>query len=148
MLRPVNRNLALLAFLVGAYGFIIGGIWMGSRANIAAIVQLQTAIPQMQILIELYQLRYENLLTVIRSTTVILSFIMIGMILTGKSLYPRWIALINPAFLIIFAFLLFKFLPSIGKYVMPVALNLAFCIFFAFSIWVARQKKPVPKEEP
>jgi len=42
-------------------------------------------------------------------------------------------AIFNPIVLLISNFILFKFVPSIGKHTMPIALNVAFFIFFAIS---------------
>lgn len=36
MLKPANQKLAFIGFLLGAYGFIIGGDWISSRASIGA----------------------------------------------------------------------------------------------------------------
>lgn len=139
MLKSANRTLALIAFLVGSYGFVVGGIWIGSRANIGALIQVNADLSGHKALIDLYMFRYENLLTVIRTTTLLLSILLFGLILTGRSYYPRWMALINPAFLIVLSFLLFRFTPELGKFVMPIALNVAFFILFTVSTWCVRK---------
>ncbi len=74
MLRPANSRWAFIAFLVGAFGFIIGVVWIGSRASVSALMQLPESAEVLH-LIELYDLRYETLLQVIRITTLILSVI-------------------------------------------------------------------------
>jgi hypothetical protein len=139
MLKPANQRLAFIVFLVGSYGFVVGGVWIGSRANIGALVQVMPHVSEQQALIDLYKLRYENLLTVIRTTTLLISLIFSWLILSGKSHYPKWLAFIKPAFLIVLIFLLFKLIPEIGKFFMPIALNVAFLILFSASIWCARK---------
>jgi len=61
--------------------------------------------------------------------------------LTGRSHYPRMMALLNPIFLIIVSFILFFTVPTIGKYVMPIALNVAYFVMFSVSLAVASKLK-------
>ena len=133
MLKPANQKLAFVAFLIGAYGFMIGSDWISSRASVGALVHLQQSGTSVETLIQLYQERYETLLTVIRITTLTLSLIFIGLVLTGRSHYQKWHAIFNPVFLLVASFMLFVVLPELGKYVMPIALNVAFGIFFLLS---------------
>ena len=137
MLRPAHQTLAFIAFLLGSFGFMVGAVWLGSRASIAAIVQL----PEAASLIELYQLRYESLLSVIRFTTLALSLIFIGLTLTGKTYYPKWMAIFNPIVLLVANFVVFAVEPEVGKYVMPIALNVGFFIFFALSLLFVRRSE-------
>jgi len=139
MLKPANKTWAGIASILGAYGFMVGAVWIGSRSSIASLVQPADASTHIQTLMNLYVLRYESLLTVIRVTTLILSLIFIGLALTGKTHYPRWMATLNPIQLIVVSFIIFALSPEIGKYLMPIALNVAFFIFFAASTWYASQ---------
>ena len=136
MLRPANRFWAMLAFFVMAYGCIVGGVWIGSRATAAFLVN---TIPEdaLASAIGLYELRYESLLTVVRSAILVLSGIFVWLILTGRSNYPRWMAVLNPIILILASFLVFWLAPGIGKYLMPIALNVAFLILFSASTIIA-----------
>ena len=136
MLRPANRFWATLAFFVMAYGCIVGGVWIGSRATAAFLVN---TIPEdvLASAIGLYELRYESLLTVVRSAILVLSGIFVWLILTGRSNYPRWMAALNPIILILASFLVFWLAPGIGKYLMPIALNVAFLILFSVSTMIA-----------
>lgn len=133
MLRPANRIAALSAFFISSFGFIVGAVWIGSRASISALIQLPPQ-PEINNLIALYELRYESLLQVTRFATLVLSAVIVWLGLTGKSFYPRWITIFNPIFLIVLIFSTQTYLPSIGKHLMPIALNVAFLIFFLISI--------------
>ena len=138
MLKPAHQKWAMVAFLISSYGFIVGAVWIGSRASVGTLAN-QPDTEQIRMLIELYQYRYETLLAVIRTTTLILSLIIAALVLTGKSHYPRWIAIINPIFLILASFILFAVFPAIGKYPLPIALNVSFFIFLLISINYARK---------
>ncbi len=146
MLRPANSRWAYSGFLLGTFGFIAGVVWIGSRASISALVQLPEA-PEILTLIELYELRYETLLQVIRATTFLLSLIIIALSLTGRSHYPRWMGIFSPIILIVANFILFMVLPSIGKHTMPIALNVSFFIFFAISVCFAFKAQRVTRTQ-
>ena len=91
-------------------------------------------------LIGLYDLRYETLLQIIRVAVLALSVIYISLTLTGRSHYPKWMAALNPILLILVSFIVYAVTPSIGKYLMPIALNVAFFVLFVASIMIARKK--------
>jgi len=137
MLCSANKRAAQVAFFVSAFGFIVGAVWIGSRAHISALMQLPSSFDVTH-LVALYELRYETLLTVVRITTLVLSIIFIWLTLTGRSNYPRWMALFNPFILILVNFAIYLITPEIGKHLMPIALNVAFFIFFSLSLYSAK----------
>ncbi len=139
MLRPASQAWALSAFLITAYGFAIGAVWIGSRASISALIN-STGSPDIELLIGLYDFRYETLLQIIRVAVLVLSIVYIWLVLTGRSHYPKWMALLNPILLIVASFTVYAIAPNLGKYLMPIALNVAFFIFFTASIVIAKKK--------
>ena len=139
MLKPANQKLAFIGFLISAYGFMIGADWISSRASIGAIVHFQESGGSVAGLVQLYQLRYESLLTVVRVTTVVISLIFIYLALTGRSHYQKWQAIFSPVVLLVLNFVIYAISPSIGKYLMPIALNVAFGLFFLMSIVQAKK---------
>ena len=138
MLKPANPTWSLIAFITAAYGFVIGAVWIGSRANISALLNSPESA-ELLVLTGLYDLRYETLLWVTRITVLLLSAIFIWLTLTGRSNYPKWMALLNPILLLVASFVVFVVAPDVGKYLMPIALNVAFFIFFLASIACARR---------
>ena len=139
MLKPANQKLAFIGFLTSAYGFMVGADWIASRASIGAIVHFQESGGSVAGLVQLYQLRYESLLTVVRVTTVVISLIFIYLALTGRSHYQKWQALFSPIVLLVMNFVIYAISPGIGKYLMPIALNVAFGLFFLMSIVQAKK---------
>ena len=133
MLRPAGEKLSRALFIIGSFGFVYGGMWMSSRAMIGSIVH-HPEIVEGTNLVELYVLRLETLLQVIRITTLVISIIYIVMVLTGKSRYPKWMAATSPIVLLLMNFVIYLTAPSIGKYVMPIALNVGFTVFFLLSL--------------
>ncbi len=142
MLKPGGPRLAFSAFVISAFGFMVGAVWIGSRASISALAQYQAeALPHIEALIGLYEVRYETLLWVIRITTLVLSLIIITMSVRGRTHYPKWIAIFNPIVILLACFAIFVAAPEIGKYIMPIALNVAFFVFFSLSLIIATRTK-------
>ncbi len=139
MLMPASKLWASVAFFSMSYGFIVGSIWIGSRASAAALVGAGQD-PVLIELLALYDFRYETLLTVVRLTALVFSVVFISLVLTGKTAYPRWMAVFNPVVLILLSFLIFFLVPSVGKYLMPIALNVAFFVIFALSIYYSNKR--------
>ena len=139
MLKPASDRWSLVAFLVMAYGFVVGTVWIGSRASVSALVNTPVSTDVLH-LIDLYDFRYETLLQVIRIAVLVLSIIFVALVVRGRSHYPRWMALLNPILLIVGSFVVYALAPAIGKYLMPIALNVAFFILFSASIVIANKK--------
>ena len=136
MLKPANELWARIGFLAMAYGCIVGGVWIGSRASAALIVNTIGADPG-SVELGLYELRYENLLTVVRIAALIFSVAFVWLVVTGRSHYPRWVAILNPIVLILVSFAIYAVIPPVGKYLMPIALNVAYFVLFLISIVIA-----------
>lgn len=50
------------------------------------------------------------------------------------AIHPKWMAATSPIVLLLMNFVIYLIVPSIGKYVMPIALNVGFSIFFMLSL--------------
>ena len=133
MLKPAGNKLAFTAFLVGSYGFMMGAVWMGSRASIASIQHFPDVVANTN-LVRLYEIRYETLLQGVRLGVLAMSGIIAYMTFRGGTRFPGWMAIANPFVLILCSFLLFAVAPSFGKYLMPIAMNVAFAIFYSCSL--------------
>jgi hypothetical protein len=140
MLEPANPLASRIAFAIMSYGIIVGAVWIGSRAGISTVVNSPSMIDSMSF-ISLYELRYENLLQVTRIAVLFFSIIFIWLVLSGRSHYPRWMALFNPILLILASFAIWMIAPAVGVYLMPIALNVAFALLFLFSIYHSRKIK-------
>jgi hypothetical protein len=133
MLRPAGEKLSNALFLIGCFGFLYGAMWMSSRASIGSLVHYPELIAGTN-LVALYELRSESLLQVTRITTLVISVIYVYMVLTGNSRYPKWMAATSPVVLLLLNFLIYLIAPAIGKFVMPIALNVGFTGFFLLSL--------------
>jgi len=146
MLRPAGKKRSTALQFIGWFGFLYGAMWMSSRATIASMVHHPDLIAGTD-LVTLYKLRLETLLQVTRITTLIISVIYINLVLTGKTRYPKWMALTSPIVLLLMNFAIFKIAPSVGKYVAPIALNVGFSIFFLLSLTFGDTREPLDRSD-
>ncbi len=137
MLCPANELAARITGLIMAFGFCVGAVWIGSRSVVNELVMAGSEPDQLAI----NTMRFESLLTVVRVTIFAMSGLFIWLCLTGRTYYPCMMAVMNPILLIITAFIFFM-TPDLGKYIMPIALNLAFFIIFLASLIIAYSKVP------
>ena len=133
MLRPAGEKLSRALFFIGSFGFLYGAMWMSSRAMIGSIAHHPELVEGTD-LVSLYELRLETLLQIIRITTLIISIIFIKMVLTGKSRYPKWMAATSPIVLLLMNFVIYELNAEVGKFMMPIALNIGFTLFFILSL--------------
>ncbi len=140
MLEPASPWGSRIAFSLMSYGIIIGAIWIGSRSGISALIN-HDSIANISSLISLYELRYENLLQITRFAVLLFSLLFVWLVLTGRSHYPKWVAILNPILLILTSFAIWAMAPSLGIYLMPIALNIAFAVLFAISVFYSTQTK-------
>ena len=132
MLEPANHLFSRIAFALMSYGIVVGVVWIGSRASISTVLNLGES-GYLAAFSSLYELRYENLLQITRLAVLFFSVIFVWLVLTGRSHYPRWVAIVNPILLILVSFAIWFVVPGVGIYLMPIALNIAFAVLFAVS---------------
>lgn len=139
MLRSANQRWAAALAMILAYSFAIAAIWLGSRATLhsLAVSEPSTMISMMR---AQYELRYETLLNFARAGVLLVSIIYAWLIVRGPSPYPRWMAIANPILLIAGCFAVWFVIPAVGKFIMPIALNVAFTIIFALSVYFASRR--------
>ena len=133
MIKPAGEKWSKALFLIGSFGFLYGAMWMSSRSSIGSLVHHADLIKDTN-LIDLYNLRCDSLLNIIRITTLVISIIYIKQVLTGLTRYPKWMAATSPIVLLAMNFIVLKVAPEVGRYVAPIALNVGFSLFFMLSL--------------
>lgn len=150
MLTPQGSAFGTFIVAMACYGFIMGIVWIGSRAMIGSIVHLQdsSGIEQSVLfnpLVSKYQLFMETLVQIIRITTLLFSIGFVYLVLQGNTLYPSWIIFFNPFVILVLVFLSYLALPAVGKFIMPIAMNVAQFVFFSASLIAAFLRMSVEK---
>jgi hypothetical protein len=137
MLKSGNETLARLVLAIGFIAFAVGGIWIGSRASIGNIVHLKgTMDPTIyQNLLADYTSHMEVLVKALRIIIASLSVVFVIAILKGGTYYKKWVAIFNPIVILLLLVVLGKLIPSIGKHMLPILMNVTHFILFTLSLY-------------
>jgi len=138
-LEGAGRLQSKAFFLIGAYAFAVGTAWIGQRFFLAATVHEIAAGQPLSPLLALFSDHNEPFVNVLRVAMVLVSILWIKLILSGKTAFPKWMAIFSPIVLLAsMAGLYFAGL-AIGLYVFPVAMNATHFIIFALALLTTRQ---------
>ena len=137
MLKSGNETLARIVLTLGFVSFAVGGIWIGSRASIGNIVHLKETIKATtyQTLIDHYTNHMEILVKALRIVIAVLSMVFVIAILKGGTYYKKWMAIYSPIGILILLVVLGELIPSIGKYLLPILMNVTHFILFSLSLY-------------
>lgn len=137
MLQSGNESLARVVLALGFVAFAVGGIWIGSRAFIGTIVHMQNEIDAIsyQAILSNYTDHLEVLVQILRVVIALLSIFFVVTILKGGTYYKKWMAIFNPIVILLAVVAIGKFLPSIGKHMLPILMNVTHFILFSLSLY-------------
>lgn len=136
MLKSGNRIYATAVLFLGIVAFAVGGVWIGSRAFLGTIVHLQQDINTntYQSILDSYTNLLEILVQALRIVMALLSVCFVVAVLKGNTYYKKWMAFFNPITILIIL-LSTLLIPSFGKYIVPILMNVTHFIFFAVSLY-------------
>lgn len=144
-LKPSGRLLPALIVLTDAHALIMGVAFHASYAYIANGWKLLYALePGNLHSAEIVQ-RFGSYWTLIVAIMMIEltagSIAYVVLVLKGRSLYPKWMALLNPLFVLGGLFLVVPYIPApVGGYVGPMILNMTTFVFFLLSTVLIHRK--------
>ena len=134
-LAPASQTQRAFFFGTSLYAMTLAAIWIGSRAFFARSLQLVDDRATQVALGEEYELLLESMIWGLRIGMLLLGGSFAWLVARGRTSYPRWMAVANPAVLLI-AVILTILVPTIGVYLVPIALNVAHVPFFLLSAFV------------
>ena len=143
MLEPAGPKQSKAFFLIGAYAFAVGTAWIGQRFFLATTVHEIAAGQDLKSLLTVFSEHNEPFVNVLRLAMLIVSVLWIKLILTGKTAFPKWMAIFSPIVLLAMMFALYFFKTKIGLYVFPVAMNATHFIVFALAMLTGRKSRVV-----
>ena len=136
-LKPGGEKLATAVLTLGIFAFVIGGVWVSSRAHFGTTLQLLEEAGNAGLregIVASYEKHVEIWVQALRVLVLAISVCFVWAILRGGTHYPKWMALFNPITLLLLVFFLFFCVPAIGKYLAPTAMNAAHLILFSASL--------------
>ncbi|MBS1541909.1 MAG: hypothetical protein JSS73_14755 [Bacteroidetes bacterium] len=128
-LQTGHKVLSKLVLVLGIVAFMTAAIWAGSRLMLIEIVKLGD-----QHLIDFYKSHYEILVQVLRVLIFFISALWVYIIISTKTIYPKWMAVVNPILILGVVFGVYFLVPSIGSFLVPTAMNVTHLIVFTFSL--------------
>ena len=131
MVEAANRKLAQAFFIAGVFSFAVGGVWVASRFFIAVVLQQSAGTDDYAVYLSNYEEYYQSLVWALRVLVLAVSAFWIALILSGKTIFPKWMVIVSPVLLLAMVFGLYAGLPAIGTYLVPTAMNVAHLIFFS-----------------
>lgn len=138
MLKAHKTKLGWFIMSLAVFGFMSGLGWLISNAYQGLLVQSIAAhTGEASAALSVVQTKVDGLslplLQVVRFQVLIMSAILAFAIFKYNTHYSRWMAIFTPFVLILLVFSTLLFMPAIGKYFVPEALNVAHFIFFTLS---------------
>lgn len=144
-LRPGSKMGAIIVLVLGVFSFTVGGVWVGSRGFLGAlyhiVVDQHQNLEMYEQIVTKYELIVENLVQILRVLVLLVSAGYVFTILKYNTLYPKWVAIFNPISLLLIVFALFFYVPVIGNYLIPTAMNVAHFIMFSVSVYALKTIK-------
>jgi len=137
MLKTGNETLARTVLVLGFIAFSVGGVWIGSRGYLGSLVHLKNEMPTETYakIIANYNEFLEILVRVLRVIIAWLSIAFSWAILKGGTLYQKYMAFFNPIFILILFVIIGMALPQIGKYFLPILMNITHLLLFSLSLY-------------
>jgi hypothetical protein len=135
--KKKNPNIAMAIFALGIIAFMMGGMWISSRAQLGYLVHKIAAYPNdkvLQSLIEVYKTHAEILVKSLRIWIAAISILFVIPILKSETIYPKWMAIFNPIVILLLVLVIYKIAPSIGYIIGPIAMNVVHFIVFGLSL--------------
>ena len=137
-LQPAGRLQSKAFFLIGAYAFMVGAVWIGQRYFLATTVHAIATGQDLKPLLTDFSEHNEPLVNVLRLAMLLVSILWIKLILSGKTAFPKWMAIFSPIALLALMFALYFSKTTVGLYVFPVAMNITHFIVFGLALWTTR----------
>jgi hypothetical protein len=140
-LKPASPKWAIVYLAVSVYIIPVGVGLHGTLAFIGDIIQFGN-----EGLINGIRIYWEPWAFYLVFGYSIASILILTLILTGRSLYPRWVALVSPIGFVVFSGIVNAILPDSANglkvFLSITGLNLPLMVFFAITTWVlVRHKK-------
>lgn len=140
-LRSAGKIKSLIAVIIIGHAAVIASAFHISYAFIASGWKLYHTIGSENIaaleMISSFDLYWKTTIIIMAVDIILSSILYILLIMSKNTLYPKWMALLNPASIFLYTFIMILPIPNpIGGFVAPAFLNLSTLVFFTFSTFI------------
>ncbi len=151
-LKSSGKLLPALVILADVHALIMGVAFHASYAFIASGWKLFHSVGSDRLnlsgIMQKFDFYWKLIIIIMLAELLFSSTIFVLLVMSGKTMYPKWMALLNPLCVILAMFLIIPPIPApVGGFIGPTTLNMATMIFFVIStIVVYRRLKRQEKE--
>jgi len=146
-LKPSGKIMPLIVAITNAHALIMGVAFHISYAFIGSGWKLYYEMGPVKIssdIIKRFDFYWMVIVVIMLIELLFSSTIHAIIIMKGKTLYPKWMAILNPLCILLFIFPLIFIIPApIGGFIAPAYFNLSTMIFFIFSTAIIYKKMKV-----
>jgi hypothetical protein len=143
-LEPAGKILPIMTIIVNAHTLLMGVAFHISYAFIGSgwtHYYQENANLNTSLLVNQFDLYWMILAVIMFVELLFCSIVYVIVVVKGKTLFPKWMAIFNPMGIIIMTFPLIFAIPyPVGGYVGPAYLNISTMIFFIITLTVAYKK--------
>ena len=149
-LKSAGSVMAGVVFGTAAYALVMGVAFHVSYAYIGSGWSVNhdmgvgnSTVSEMMTRFDLY---WKIIIIAVAAGLLVSSVCYVFLVLTGKTLYPKWMAVLNPVCIFLVLFPLIILIPApVGGYIAPAYMNLAALMFFVLALINVFGKKALYK---
>lgn len=144
-LKPSGRIMPLIVVITNAHALIMGVAFHISYAFIGSGWKLYyetgSGNKLTSEIVKRFDFYWKVIVVIMLTELLFSSIIYVLIIMTGKTLYPKWMAILNPLCVSLFMFPFIFILPApVGGFIAPAYLNISTMVYFSFSTAVIYKK--------
>lgn len=136
MLLPSHPQTAKWLYRFAICFLTIFAVWIGSQAILSIMVKGDFNNGLVH-----YVTYNQNLIWLVYLGFGLISIFFSYIVISGKTILPKWVAFCNPIILLGFLFLISWIIPSIGKIIMATPINIAHLVFFSITTYFIKKTK-------
>lgn len=149
-LKTAGKVLPLVAVITDIHALIMGVAFHISYAFIGSgwklYYEMGSGNQIASQLVKQFAFYWKLLIIIMAAEILFASIVYVFLILKGNTLYPRWMAILNPVCVLLFLFPIIYIAPApVGGFIAPTYMNLSTMVFFIFSTVVIYKKLRVKK---
>jgi hypothetical protein len=144
-LKPSGRIMPLIVVIVNAHALIMAVAFHISYAFIGSGWKLYYEMGSgnriTNEIVRRFDFYWKIIIIIMLTELLFSSIIYVLLIMTGNTLYPKWMAILNPLCVLIFMFPFIFTLPApVGGFIAPAYFNISTMVFLSFSTAVIYKK--------
>jgi len=150
-LKPSGKILPLIVVITNAHALIMGVAFHISYTYIGSGWKLYYEMgPENKIasgIVKQFDFNWKLIVIIMLTEILFSSVVYVTLILRGKTLYPKWMAILNPLCVLLFLFPIVFILPTpVGGFIAPIYMNISTMICFVFSTIIIYKKLKMSQE--